>query len=93
VKNARTSWNAAKLASERPLSKRKEHAPVGSKAYVTKESNGWHFATLDSGACSHCGHHVCSCKWLTYPCPGCGIGLSHPANRPTVHECKQGKAI
>ena len=77
MKNARTGWSAAKLASDRPLSKRKEHGPVGEKRPVI---NG-HMA------CRSCGHDVCDCKWLTYPCPGCGIELSHRANRPTVHEC------
>ena len=69
MKNARTGWNAAKMASERPLPKRKVHGPVGAFPDPTapRFSSDPH--------CGVCKHHVCNCeqRYVNEPevCPGC----------------------
>jgi hypothetical protein len=74
VKNARTGWNASKLASERPLSKRKVHGPVGPSELIADRNivgflqaerarTGLDLNNVDvSGGHSCCGYHVCKCE-------------------------------
>jgi len=56
MKNARTGWNASRLASERQLSKRKVYAPVGAFPDPTapRFSSDPH--------CGVCKYHVCNCE-------------------------------
>lgn len=64
---ARQGWNAAQRASERPLTRRKVHGPVGKRVEsnggpgITTAKREW-FGLSELTCCSGCGYHVCSCK-------------------------------
>lgn len=71
MKSARDGWNAAQIASERELpKKRKMHGPVGGK--VNSEEGAWRaHVSVGRGTfigfgevscCAGCGYHVCSCE-------------------------------
>ena len=81
MKNARTSWNAARLASERPLSKRKEHAPVGERlsSDVGDDFERGRFGDGEVSCCEDCGMHICAC-WQkpVQPAPTPVIGRYNP---------------
>lgn len=75
MKNVRTGWNAAQLASERPNAKlRKVFAPVGEKLNTfaaNPEYDGLKGELVpaadggyDQGTCLDCGYHVCACDPL-----------------------------